>query len=238
MARSLVSVQYRNDLLEAIDPQTGALIREFVPETVVGVGNSIGGFYVRGTARNGETRVELVRVSGGERSLPIEKIWSLTRDRKGETVRPGLSLMATTSGSARNGVFHRYNPPRGPLEFALRERGWSPRIEEVGVIDAKQVGRGGDLCRHTTAPGAVWEDFRTDGESRLVEEALRVKSHFNSSHVGCFKTSQKWEIYGGTYVVMRVTHRALGGGNITVVSKVIITPQADLNKVADEVLRA
>lgn len=238
MSRQLVSVQYRNDRAVALDPQTGEVVKEFVPETVIGISNSIGGYYLRGTSMNGQTRVELVRVSGGEKHLPLEKIWQLAKDRKGEAIRPGLMLMATSSGAARNGVFHRYHAPKNPLEYALRDRRCSFRIvEQVEVIDI-EVSLGGNLCQHSTTPGNWRLGYVTDCMEEVVRDGEYVQAHANRYHVGCMSSPATYRLHGGTFVVTTVTRKMMPGYNATEVTKVTVTPQADLQKVADAVRNA
>lgn len=236
MSRQLVSVVYRNDRALALDPDSGEVVREFVPETIIGVGNSIGGYYLRGCSFNKETRVELVRVSGPEKYVPIESIWNLTKGRKGEEVRPGLMLMAISSGAARNGVFHRYNAPRTPLEYALKDRGCSFRIvDRIDTINI-EVSRGGNLCSHSTSPGDCWADYKTDGSWKCIQDGEYVKateSYGNQFHIGCMCSSATYRIQGGTFVMQTLTTRCS-----TSVTRVTITPEADLEKVAQAVRNA
>ena len=239
MSRQLVSVVYtNNNNAQCLNPETSEVIRVFEPETIISIGNSIGGYYCRGSNWKGDPRIELVRLSGREKHLNLREIWDLTKDRQGETIRPGLMLMATSSGAARNGVFHRYTPPTSPLEFALRDRRVSFRIvEKVESIDL-QVQRGGNLCSHSTTPGNYRHGYVTDCQEELVKEGERVGHHMNRFHRGCMRSPATYRLHGGTFIVNTFTRKCMNGGDFSEVTKVILTPGADLEIVAQAIRSA
>ena|GEM_PF-5064544 len=161
------------------------------PNSTFGIGNSIGGYFVR--QDGGRNIISLVRVSGSEKNLPLDQLKGLIRDRKGVVLRPGmLGLWATSSGSARRGLYHKYSPPDDPTEMELAKVAGStwrlilhrvPEIKKVPVI-------------YSPAPASLDRlgcDFITDGEITLFpslsSNSVMLEGKVNGgTFVLCFQT--------------------------------------------------
>lgn len=142
-----------------------------------------------------------------------------------------VGLWATSSGSARNGVFHRYHEPKSELEKALAERGSSLRV--ISMVDSIDITleNGGSLCHHVMKKRgyAIYSDCLSED---LTEPEYAPEDHSNQYHTGCMESTYEVRVYGGTFVIHTHIHTTMNGSVHEEVQKVYITPSADLNEVA------
>lgn len=210
------------------DGKKGDVFKTIAPETVIGVGNSIGGYFARRITYAGQKMLALVRVSGGEKRRSVEELRRITADRKGFVLKPMIGLWATSSGSALRGIFHRYTPPADPIEAALEKAGQGRKcLHRVPAIEGVEVREGGRICGHQTGNGSG-STAQYDGEvTETVIEPSCVESHYNQYHVGCGETAGTYRVTGGTFVLQWSTHQYMNGVWSRNLAAVYVTPQAD-----------
>lgn len=131
-------------------------------------------------------------------------------------------LWALTSGAARNGVFHTYHEPQGELEAYIASQNTSPKIiERVSSIDNLPFEVGGPWSGEYVRP---WGRFvYTDG---------KVVNNFDSKG----KSSQQYTAWvtNATYAIYIEKNTYLNGIHYITIERVILTPQANEEKVLEE----
>lgn len=145
-----------------------------------------------------------------------------------------IGLWATSSGSARRGVFHRYTPPKNAIEVAVEHNGGRSVLHCVESIDQK-LEIGGRCCSHVTHPW--WYTARTDGASEQLTYPSIVEEHSNQYHVGCYDSSWTERFTGGTYLVHAYYGSYMNGARYCQILGVWYTPEADKDKVAEAINR-
>lgn len=140
-------------------------------------------------------------------------------------------LFAMTSGSARNGVVHRYKKPQTKLEKIFSENGWGRNsikiVDEIKNVDASYGGR---WCNHMTDNSSkYWYSYRTDGHDTKVREGVYVERSSNQYHIGCMEGEEEYKINGGTYLVTMLYR---WGSNYC---QVVMTEDADQEKIIKEI---
>lgn len=125
MSRILVTGNYTDRGAYELRTPDGKPYLHIAPCDVFGIGNSIGGYFARPVKYAGQNRLALVRIGGSLMSAPPNQIARATRGEKGYILQPNFTgLWATSSGSARRGIFHRYSPPAqetDPVTRILRQ---------------------------------------------------------------------------------------------------------------------
>jgi hypothetical protein len=217
----------------------GEVHMSIAPMSTFGIGNSIGGYFARPIRYAGQKMLSIVRIGGSETRLSPETLSSRHGQEKGFILRPGMKgLWATSSGSARKGVFHPIRETNDPIILALREiKMPSSLLQEVESIDL-DVLKGGDLCSHSVSEGDYWLSFKTDGQAKRTHDGEFVKSHFNQFHVGCMSSPATYHITGGTYVVQSGDKKAMNGFDYPYIGKITVTKSADRGAVAGLILAA
>ncbi|TAL20456.1 hypothetical protein EPN90_01005 [Patescibacteria group bacterium] len=239
MSRILVTGNYDENggytLTHAEGEQKGEVYMTIAPNSAFGVGNSMGGYFARQITYVGQKMIALIRVSGSEKHLDPERLNRRLRDQKGFVLRPGmLGLWATSSGSARRGVFHRYEEASDPIVATLREMHMpSNLLTEVERIEV-EVFDGGNLCNHSTSDEDHSYYFKTDAASELLERGSYVESHVNECHVGCQRSPDRVRIVGGTWLIWADAKRKCRC-NYSSIVQVIVTKEADHNLVAAKI---
>ena len=236
MSRILVTGAYEDGkyvLRYAEDPEEGTVFLAISHGDVFSVGNSIGGWYARQVQYAGETRIALHHISGKEKGLNGKALERVTRGQKGFVLRPMTGLWATSSGSAKRGLFHRVDgdaTPNPVVDALRRARMPSDLLREVESIDMG-VMEGGTLCRHSTGQD-TWYGYETDGTPTTVHEAGWVTDHGNQYHNGCKAGTDDVHVGGGTYVVEWMDRKGMGGGGSRSIQGVTVSGTADHEKVA------
>lgn len=191
----------------------GGAVEHTFPEgySCLRIGNSIGGY----VAFNRNGNISLSRVSGGqigelEDALPYWTpgwVYDVFESSEVTVIKNGDSGMwATSSGAARNGIFHLYkvdNTPLAPLRELLRKAGISTSIVKLGNANIISEGRRyGNLCGHTTHGGTNYEAFHNGKDTEVMEPATFVESHINGYHIGCCASAEVFSVAGHSYLVV------------------------------------
>lgn len=230
MSRILVKGSYEGMayvLRHAEGELNGQIYLTIQPRTVVRVGNSIGGYYAQPVKYAGQKMLSLIRVSGsGNRE----------EGERGLVLKPGMTgLWATSSGSARRGVFHRFNAgEKDPIVLALREAQMPSSVcVETATIETEMF-QGGSLCGHSTG-GGYWYTISTDGKVEVVRYGDVVGEHSNQFHVGCQSSPSTAKVVGGSFALQAQKSQTMGGGIHQSICKVLVTPSANREQVAEEI---
>jgi hypothetical protein len=204
------------------------------PGKVFSIGNSIGGYFAKPIVFAGEARISLVSISGSQKNLPTERIRQLTSRERGIVLKPNfVGLWATSSGSARNGIFHRYTEPADEIEQMLEKLGCGlkilHRVEEI----CEEVSIGGALCRHQTGNGhGYYASY--DGKCETLVDAQFVEEHSNQYHIGCCSSSGTYKVTGGTYLISTYTRQCMNGCWDPHIEGLWVTPAVDLEMLREE----
>jgi len=181
------------------------------PNKIFGIGTSIGGYWVKPITYAGQKMLAVIRISGSERKLPLWKLRKKVGSRKGLILKPGMiGLWATSAGSARRGIFHRYTPPKDEVEKALdRATNIGPGrkcLHRVEKIDVEiKIGREDCYCSY--------EKYLVDYDGKF------------------FFDNRGKRIKGGTYLLQWYAQRRNGGWSPSLMGA-YITPKADQKEVA------
>lgn len=195
-----VKVRYVQGTVELYNEE--GVIQRITPNEIFSVGNSIGGFWGKPIEINKEPRIQLINVSGTQKSWDINTLENRLKDAKGIILFPGdIGFWALSSGAARNGIFHRKRTENDPLKKFFREELHisTKTIEYVDSID-KLVELGGNLCSHRSS--GMNYTFITDGMSSLkYESSYAPDTHSNQYHRGCQTSPEVYQVTGGSYLV-------------------------------------
>jgi len=125
------------------------------------------------------------------------------------------------------------------LEELEREMFFQIVVEQVEEIDVI-VYFGGSLCRHTKNGGrSNWFVFdrKGGGKPTIIDWHTYIepdddKGKENPEHIGCPKGAGKWQVEGGTYLIVGadVTRDVLKNSRPEV-WKIITTPKANVEEV-------
>lgn len=207
MSRKIVNGGYQGE--NYILTSEGEDFLKIEPNTVIRVGNSIGGYFARQINHRGQKRIVLIRVSGSEALQDIGELKILTHGQKGLLLLPGMKgLWATSSGSAKRGLLHRITGEDNPVKSALRGLGLpSSLMRQVQTI---------------TPVVSEWaKSYHFTPQS--------PQSFYVRTAVGWFETDQK------TYRILTEKQYFLNGGESHNLCWVEVTPDADLADVAQKV---
>ena len=150
MSRLLVTGKYEGQNLFVLrfaeGPTAGQIFQNIQLYSRFNVGNSCGGYFVAQTSEQGCGRLTVHRISRTEMDLPVHILKEICTGRKGKLLRHGMKVLwATSSGSARRGLFHQWNDPKNekdPLKKILRFLGmdlntnYSPQAVANEELDA------------------------------------------------------------------------------------------------------
>lgn len=215
---------------EYCNEKEGDVFKKISPNEIFGVGNSIGGYWAKPIKYAGKKMIALVRLSGAQKGCSLSEIRRELGREKGQVLHPGKGLWATSSGSARNGVLHRYHPPRDVIEKALEKGGYGRRcIHRVPEIKEVLVDEGGSLCSHQTGNGSGYISHYDGRVVKTIHEKSYVEHHSNQYHIGCCNGSGRVEISGGSYIIQWSVYQQMNGGWARELDAVYITPQANLD---------
>lgn len=227
--------------------EDGKVALEATPNKVVPIGNSIGGYIVAPMPQKPHVW-GFWRVTGGERErlaaasaeLPEgvrlsgratagDPAGLLRRFTAGEPERVAVNgrqyLLATSSGSARNGVLHAYRPVTDPVEIALRFVGCDRNTGKMVSLGEAVGWKRGD--RRTAQWSALWT-VASDGDVQ-----------FEPSWVGSQGTIGRLEeltdVADATYVIRHYHGYDGASGRREVM--VAMSDRADRREVADAIVR-
>lgn len=212
--------------------QIGEIYKSISPNDVFGIGNSIGGYWAKPITYAGQPMLALIRLGGSEKHLSQEEIRKRKKDEKGLVLKPMIGLWAVSSGSARNGIFHRWNPPTDEIETALDKCGYGRKcLHRVNSIEGVEVNEGGQLCHHQTGNGS---GYVAQYDGKVVEtttEPTYVELHMNQHHIGCGESAGTYLINGGTFLLQWYIYQAMNGSWKRSLTAIYITPRADTHLV-------
>ena len=135
-------------------------------------------------------------------------------------------LWALSSGAARNGVFHNYTEPKTAIEKQLSSMGVSRNvIEKADVIDIV-IELGGDFY----SPRKCGYGCISDGK----EEDLTEPEYAYEDDYEIMISSYQARIYEATYAICYSIDTSFNGCTYRHLERVIITPDADEEKVVEE----
>jgi len=199
--------------------ESGAIAKIIEPNEVFSIGNSIGGYWAKPIRYSDTPMLALIRLSGQEKHWPLERLQKRFGKEKGRLLWPGEGLWATTSGSARRGVWHRIREEHDPIRVALRQLGLpSNLLHEVQEIN-EETWVGGQYDRGGASRGWVI----TDGEQKNIP--LDYETSFGS---------RKILVTGGTYLIKGTDFDKEDCRFARpVVNGVFVTPSADRQMVAE-----
>lgn len=203
MSRIKVQAQYESGVVRLVGSE-GECFRTLTKNEIFPIGNSIGAFIAREVEKNSKVYLECVSISGSERHFPLDQLLKRIQDRKGLILYPREQVLwATTSGSARNGLFHRIREEKDPLKKFLREKlHISTKILTYfdEKFEYKNVPDGGKGCDHVSSGND--HRYSTDGTSYLVREAEYAHNHRNHYHEGCQISPEYYDVKGASYLIL------------------------------------
>jgi hypothetical protein len=231
MSRKILSGRYEGGSF-VLRNEKGIVFKRISPNTVFSIGNSINSYYAKRIFYSGKYMIASIRIDFSMRMFDAAKLKQNFKNVSGYILREGEGLWATSSSSARNGLWHRNHGFDNPIMLALRIADLpSNLLKFVDRIDAV-VYRGGSLCSHSNKPGDYWYRLITDGTTSVMIEGSRVTNHFNKKHIGCLTSEDVIEVVGGTYLVQSITTKATNGLDYPSIKSVFTTPAADKKVVA------
>lgn len=141
-------------------------------------------------------------------------------------------LWALTSGSARRGVFHKYQEPVTELEKQLSEKGISPHVvKHVEKIDMV-LELGGELCSHVINKWGY--KCITDADFKdLTSPDIVPETHPNQYHRGCDASTYLSQVMGGTYAIYYSIETYMNGTIYAKIKEIYLTPNANEKQIAE-----
>jgi len=176
--------------------------------------------------------IALIRISGGQKNLPLRELREITKFQKGCILKPGRGYLATSSNGARNGVWRIELGTENPITISLKNHDIPLKIlTVVNEIDIT-VYDGGNLCRHNTEAGAYSYSYYTDGNTGVLRGPTYVNKSKTVEHQQCQSREATICVIGGTYCLQTLKIKARNGKNYTSIKRVVVTKQADEKEVS------
>lgn len=208
MARILVLGKYVDESTYVLTREDGTVFQKIKEGEGFKIANQLREWIpVRVPKKKGKGTILMCRKYGKHNRI-IEE-FPLIHNKKG--------LWATSSGSARNGVFHPYREPKTPFEQQVVELGISlKKIRRVDAIDVV-LEEGGFLggARGWLVKGS---GIRTDGNKTDVTEFEPWSED---------DTRRDIRVTEATYVVEFSIGTHINNCRYAVVDQIILTPEAD-----------
>lgn len=246
MSRIQVTATVNANVLRLVR-EDGKVALEATPNEVVTIGNSIGGYVVAPMPRKPHVW-GFWRVTGGDRERlaaasvelpegvrlngratagdPAGLLRQLTSgDPERVAVNGRQYLLATSSGSARNGVLHAYRPVTDPVEIALRFVGCDKITGKVVPLQQAIGWERGD--RRTTQWSAFWT-VASDGN-------VQFRPSWEGQRGTVGRLEELTDVANATYVVRHYHGYDGVSGRREVM--VAMSDRADHRKVADAIVR-
>lgn len=223
MGRIILTVSYFGQVA-VLTEEDGSEYLRIEPNEIFSVGNSIGGYWARPIKWAGSPALSLVRIGGREKQLTPDELRYYKGRIKGTVLKPGMTgLWATSSGSARNGIFHRYTRPedeQDPILRVLREMGLGTsilqRMEEGQVVEDTEVFYDHSHC---LSQRLSWH-WETDGEkvSGEYRETCEPHGFFGGGGESYFT------ITNATWAISYSYGRSMAGSLGTNLQKICVWP--------------
>lgn len=228
MSRIKVIAHYIPGGVELHDTE-GEVFATIKIHEIFSVGNSIGGYMAREKNIKGKQYVEFLSVSGGERTFSLEKLLKHKENVEGKILYPKEQVLwSLSSGSARNGLFHRIREEEDPLKKFLREElhiSTSIIIIKDTIFDEDNIPSGGKGCHHVTS--GTYHYFVTDGTSTCTHEGSEAVNQRNQYHEGCQMSPDYYTIKSASYLIQYAHHRESSPS----IEKIVITNNVDKQKI-------
>jgi len=207
--------------------ESGEVYERIEPNTVIGIGKT-NNYFVKRVWWGGAPMVALITLSANTNFLDIAGLKRKSRIQKGFILKPGKGLWATSSESAKHGVWHRIMNVNNPILNVL----WSHKLsasllQTVSEID-RQVRDGGNFCEHS-APGSRYYYYAADGSTGELMKARYAK---HGRHQFCQIRESLTLIIGGTYCIQTVRIKTAKGKSYLKILFVLVTSKADKSRVA------
>ena len=210
--RKLVTGKYLNKSTYVLYDEDGNIFQTIREGEGFRIGNQMREFIpVRVPKRSGKGTILMCQKFDSYGSV-LEQ-FPLPQNKKG--------LWALTSGAARNGVFHTYHAPKDKIEAYVASQNTSPKIiERVSLIDNLSFEVGGPWSGEYIRP---WGRFiKTDG---------KIINNFDPRQSS--PQYMTW-VSHATYVVYYEKNTYPNGIHYKRIERVILTPQANEEKVLEE----
>ena len=193
-------------------PFKGAVHMTIKPDDVFSIGNQMGGYWAKPVTYAGKKRLSLIKLSGSEKSLPLKEIRRRCGSRRGFVLHPGSTgLWATSSGSARRGIFHPVKAD--PVDLALEECMLFKHVIEFGAKDLQ------------LASGI----FTLEGSFEGYEEQYYFAHDGREADCGDVDGCRCYRVSEFSYCIVRT--RLHGSRKL----RIYLTPDADRSLVADKI---
>ena len=214
MSRILVKGSYINPSTYILVRENGSVFQKITEGEPFVIDNQMRSFVpVRVRKKNGHGTILMCRKFGDYGNV-IEE-FPLRHNKVG--------LWATSSGSARNGVFHTYHEPQTALERQLASMSLSRHIIEVVPKIDEELEIGGQLCSHCVKKWGF--GVSTDGQIiHLTEPQLSTQPGY---HFGCMESTYLVNIVEATYLIYYSVHTAMNGIHYRSVDRIIVNPDVD-----------
>jgi len=242
-------------VFQPIDQDAGLKPQLLMPGEILSPGNSIGGFLTvpdtsgekwgfwriggstKDLLRDPDLRCDEVLINGVTRYIKEIKRITKSADPVAIARNRGRYLLAVSSGSARRGLLHYADRPSNPLLEAMRSKRISTGgIETVPSSDGIYL----SSIDYMFPRFHRSEEIITDGETKVISERRgeEVDSRYDSRYpMGNEYVRESIQVSGSTFVV--IAYRIQSEFNIgpnrppLVGAKILLTPQADISKVAE-----
>lgn len=221
MSRILVTGKYESETKYILSKENGDVFQIIKENEPFVIGNQNRVFVpVRVNKKKGKGTILMCR-KYNDNGKVIEE-FPLINNKKG--------LWATTSGSARNGVFHKFHEPQNKLEKFLSEIGVSGKIVEKTKLINNDFKVGGQLCGHCTKNWGY--EIITDGKREdLTTPPYAPNDHSNIYHRGCIVGAYTQKVYDATYVIYYEVNTRMNGTRYKTLRKILITEKANEDNV-------
>lgn len=210
--RKLVTGSYVNKSTYVLRTEDGNIFQVIKEGEPFKIGNQMRAFMpVRVPKRSGKGTILMCQKFDSYGSV-LEQ-FPLPQNKKG--------LWALTSGAARNGVFHTYHAPQDPIEAYVASKGCSLRvIERVSSIEDMEFEVGGPWGGEYLRP---WGRFiKTDGKTTDDFDPRQSSPQYRA-----------W-VTNASYIVYYEKNTYPNGIHYKTIERVILTPQANEEKVLEE----
>lgn len=202
------------------------------PGACFGIGNSMGGWWAKPITYGDQSMIALVRVSQSQRYWDYGRLSRRFGGERGFVLRPGMvGLWATSSGSARRGVFH---PVRGeennPVKRAVRAAGLPTRdIVLVKTFEDEKFSKYTLDCGH---PHSCF----CGGGTNVATDGQVAYSNTEKVTVGDPYIGRQREVEDVIYLATGGSYRVFWwwtrDSSLVSITRVMLTPAADLMEVA------
>jgi len=212
--------------------ENGTVYKAISPHSIFMVENGVAWYYARKIIWGRKRMIALIRISGSQKNLPLRELREITQFQKGCILKPGRGYLATSSNSARNGVWKIELGIENPITISLKNHDIPLKILTVVNEIETTVYSGGNLCRHNNGPGAYSYNYYSDGNTGVLRGPVYVNKSKTVEHQQCQSREATICVIGGTYCLQTLKIKARNGKSYTNIKRIVITEQTDKKEVA------